>query len=141
LVWAAVSCWSSQLDSWPARRREPNAGLEAGVDHDAVAVRAIAADQDLPARAGGTSGAIASATIDAAAPAGTGFVGPQPDPGDHRRATLGADRGDQRGQALAQHLLTGDLGAPVAGALLGVPEHRAQQRVDVDECPLLAAGQ
>jgi hypothetical protein len=46
---------------------------------------------------------------------------------------LGADRGGQRREALAQHLLAGDLGVPVGGALLGVSVDRAQQRVDVDE--------
>ena len=64
-----------------------------------------------------------------------GPAGAEPDPGDHRRTALGGDRGGQRGQALAQHLLPGDLGVPVARALLGVAEHRPQQRVDVDEAP------
>jgi hypothetical protein len=49
----------------------------------------------------------------------------------------GADRGGQRREALAQHLLAGDLGVAVGGALFGVPVDRAQQRVDVDECLLL----
>ena len=70
-----------------------------------------------------------------------GLPGPQPDPGHHRRGVLGADRGRQRRQALAQHLLPGDLGVAEAGALLGVAVHRAQQRVDVDERLLLDPGQ
>ena len=48
-------------------------------------------------------------------------------------AGVGADRGDQRRKSLAQHLLAGDLGVPVGGALFGVSVDRAQQRVDVDE--------
>jgi len=54
-------------------------------------------------------------------------------PGEHRRGLCGADRGGQRRQSFAQHLLAGDLGVAVGGALLGVPVDRAQQRVDVDE--------
>jgi hypothetical protein len=54
---------------------------------------------------------------------------------------LGADRGGQRRQSLAQHLLAGDLGVPVGDTLLGVPVDRAQQRVDVDERLLLDPGQ
>ena len=42
---------------------------------------------------------------------------------------------------LAQHLLARDLGMPVGHALLGVPVHRAQQRVDVDERLLADTGQ
>ena len=53
----------------------------------------------------------------------------------------GADRGRQRGQALAQDLFAGDLGVPVGGALFGVPVDRAQQRIDVDEHLLVGAGQ
>lgn len=36
-----------------------------------------------------------------------------------------ADRGGQRREALAEYLYPGDLGVPEAGALLGVPKHRA----------------
>ena len=54
---------------------------------------------------------------------------------------LGGDGGGQRGQALARHLATGDLGVPVGGALLGMPVDRAQQRIDVDERPFLDTGQ
>ena len=53
----------------------------------------------------------------------------------------GADRGGQRREPLAQHLLAGDLGVPVGGALFGVPVDRAQQRVDVDERLLVDPGQ
>ena len=56
-------------------------------------------------------------------------------------AVCGADRGRQRRQSFAQDLLAGDLGVPVGGALLGVPVDRAQQRIDVDERPLIGAGQ
>jgi len=70
-----------------------------------------------------------------------GLTGAQPHPGDHRRAPAGADCGGQRRESLAQHLLTGDLGVPVARALFGVPVDRAQQRVDVDKHLLLGAGQ
>ena len=78
---------------------------------------------------------IASGTIDAA---------PLPEPALPARSRIPAitgapvavaDRGRQRRQALAEHLLPGDLGVAVAGALLGVPERRPQQRVDVDEDP------
>jgi hypothetical protein len=54
---------------------------------------------------------------------------------------LGADRGDQRGQALAQDLFPRDLCVPVAGALFGVPIDRAQQRVDIDERPPIGTRQ
>jgi hypothetical protein len=80
---------------------------------------------------------IASVTIDARAFTGAGLAGPQPDPGQHRRGVAGADRGRQRRQTPAQHLPSGDLGMPEAGALLGVAVDRAQQRVDVDQRPLL----
>ena len=120
---------------------EHDAGLEAGVDHRSRAVGRIAADQDLAGRAGGPGGPDRLGDHRRRALPGACFAGPQPDPGDHRRACFGADRRHQRGQALAEHLFAGDLRVPVAGALLGVPEHRAQQRIDIDQRPLLQAGQ
>ncbi|GAA5034215.1 hypothetical protein GCM10023317_86690 [Actinopolymorpha pittospori] len=54
---------------------------------------------------------------------------------------MGADRGRQRRQAPAQHLPAADLGVPETPALLGMPKHRAQQRVDIDEHLGLDAGQ
>lgn len=40
-----------------------------------------------------------------------------------------------------QDLLAGDLGVPVGGALLGMRVDRAQQRIGMDEHPLVGAGQ
>ena len=73
--------------------------------------------------------------------AGAGLARPQPHPGDHRRGRIGADRGRQRREPLAQDLLAGDLGVPVGGALFGVSVDRAQQRIDVDEGAHVGAGQ
>jgi hypothetical protein len=72
------------------------------------------------------------------------LAAPRPEPARPARnripattgAARGADRGGQRGQAAAQHLLAGDLGVPERRALFGVPVHRSQQRVDVHERPL-----
>jgi hypothetical protein len=84
---------------------------------------------------------MASATMDTAL-----LPDPALPPRSRIPATTGAPpvvagRGGQRGQATAQHLLASDLGVPETGALLGVPEHRAQQRIDVDEHLLGNAGQ
>jgi hypothetical protein len=54
---------------------------------------------------------------------------------------LGADRGHQRRETFAQDLFPGDLGVPVARALLGVAVDRTQQRVDIDERPSIGTGQ
>ena len=48
---------------------------------------------------------------------------------------------DKRRQTLAPHLLTGDLGVPVGGALFSGPVHRAHQRIDVDKRPDIGSGQ
>jgi len=51
---------------------------------------------------------------------------------------IAATSGDR---PFAQHLLASDLRVPVAGALLAVPEHWPQQRINIDQCPLLEARQ
>ena len=72
---------------------------------------------------------------------GAGLAAAQPRLGDHRRRGRSGQRGDQRGQPLAQQRAPGDLGVPERGALFLVPVDRAQQRVDVQKHPLVAAGQ
>ena len=72
---------------------------------------------------------------------GAGPPAAQPGLGDHRRSLRRRDGGDLRGQAQPQQRAAGDLGVPERGTLLVVPIDRAQQRVDVDEGPLLDAGQ
>jgi hypothetical protein len=76
---------------------------------------------------------IASRTIDAAPLPEPALPARNRIPAITGRRRPGADRGRQRRQALAQDLLAGDLGVPEAGTLLGMPVHRAQQRIDVDE--------
>ena len=113
----------------------------AGGHHRARAVGRITAYQNLPAGAGGAGGADRGGDHPPGALARAGLPGAQPHPGDHRCAARGADRGRQWRESLAQDLFTGDLAVPVGGALLGVPVDRAQQRVDVDEHPLIGTGQ
>ena len=79
--------------------------------HRAVAVSRIAPDQDLAAGSGGAGGADRLGDHAPGALARVGPPGPQPQPGDHRSRTWGADRGGQRGQSFAQDLFAGDLGA------------------------------
>ena len=93
------------------------------------------------------SGSIARAVVigllelaGGAAP-GAGLAAAQPRLGDHRRRGRRGQRGDQRGQPFAQQRAPGDLGVPERGALFLVAVDRAQQRVDVQEHPLVGAGQ
>jgi len=112
-----------------------------GGHHRAVTVGRIPAHQNLAGGSGGAGGADGLGDHASGALARVGTPGAQTHPGDHRSRARGADRGRQRGQPLTQDLLTGDLGVPVGGALLGVPVDRAQQRIDVDEHLLGRGGQ
>ena len=85
---------------------EPGPGPPAGHGDRAVAVGGVAADHDLTGGARGRGRcATASVTIDGRTLARAGLAGAEPDPGDHRRAGPGGDRGRQRRQALAETCL------------------------------------
>jgi hypothetical protein len=116
--------------------KENRAGPEAGADDGAVAVGGIAPHENLADSASGAGGTDRLGHHRGRAFPGAASSGAQADTGDHRCAMLGTDRGDQRGQTAAQHLLAGDLREPETGTLLAMPEYWAQQRVDVDERPL-----
>ena len=68
-----------------------------------------------PARAGGADGLL---DLPGGAASGAGLAAAQPRLGDHRRRLRRRQRGDQRGQSLAQQRPSGDLGVPERGALV-----------------------
>jgi Recombinase zinc beta ribbon domain len=128
---------------WVLRQDEGELGAftQRDTDHRGAAIGGVPADQDRagrPGRAGGPDRLPnhARRALPRASPTGA-----EPDPGDYRRAVDGADRGGQRGQSPAQHLLPGDLGVAEAGALFGLPVDRPQQRIDIHKRPGLEAGQ
>ena len=112
-------------------QRELDLFIKAGGDDFLRAECRVAAQHDRPAYPAPAGGGGGLRDLPGGAASGAGLAAAQPGLGDHRRRLRHRQRGDQRGQALAQQRPSGDLGVPERSPLFVVSVDRAQQRVDV----------